>query len=193
MKVNWKTYADNIGHKNWPGCFRCHDDRHVSKSGKVLSRDCQLCHTEPVRGLLQPMGMVEAESNSGLPWHPMELLGKHDELLCSDCHSAGFRPPADCAECHGLDKNAPMMSSGCNFCHDKSQKIKPVEACIDCHSESQKGLHIVDEHSESSCIDCHKPHTWLVKGRSTCLQCHDDKQDHKSERVDCKQCHSFRG
>src|SRR5512141_1108845 len=34
MKVNWKTYTSNIGHRNWPGCFRCHDGRHVSKKGE---------------------------------------------------------------------------------------------------------------------------------------------------------------
>ena len=25
MKASWKVYPDNIGHKDWPGCFRCHD------------------------------------------------------------------------------------------------------------------------------------------------------------------------
>ncbi|NOZ01619.1 MAG: cytochrome C, partial [Deltaproteobacteria bacterium] len=40
MKVDWKTYASNIGHRNWPGCFRCHDGKHVTESGGVLSREC---------------------------------------------------------------------------------------------------------------------------------------------------------
>ena len=51
MMVNWKTYSSNIGHRNWPGCFRCHDNRHVAKSGKVLSMECTTCHTMPQRGL----------------------------------------------------------------------------------------------------------------------------------------------
>src|ERR1043166_9516113 len=25
MKADWKVYPNNIGHKDWPGCFRCHD------------------------------------------------------------------------------------------------------------------------------------------------------------------------
>ena len=25
MKASWQAYPDNIGHKDWPGCFRCHD------------------------------------------------------------------------------------------------------------------------------------------------------------------------
>lgn len=44
MKVTWGTYPDNIGHNDFPGCFRCHDGNHVSKDGKVISNDCSLCH-----------------------------------------------------------------------------------------------------------------------------------------------------
>jgi hypothetical protein len=25
MKADWRAYPDNKGHKEWPGCFRCHD------------------------------------------------------------------------------------------------------------------------------------------------------------------------
>jgi nitrate/TMAO reductase-like tetraheme cytochrome c subunit len=44
MKVTWGTYPDNIGHMAYPGCFRCHDGNHVTKSGQPLSNDCSLCH-----------------------------------------------------------------------------------------------------------------------------------------------------
>ena len=37
MKVDWKRFIDNIGHLYYPGCFRCHDGKHVSDEGKVLS------------------------------------------------------------------------------------------------------------------------------------------------------------
>ncbi len=45
MKVNWKTHPNNIGHLYYQGCFRCHDGNHVSKDGKVISKDCNSCHT----------------------------------------------------------------------------------------------------------------------------------------------------
>lgn len=45
MGVGWGTYVNNIGHTAFPGCFRCHDDQHVSKDGKTISQDCGLCHT----------------------------------------------------------------------------------------------------------------------------------------------------
>ena len=44
MKIGWGTYANNIGHMDFPGCFRCHDDSHKTKDGKVIKQDCALCH-----------------------------------------------------------------------------------------------------------------------------------------------------
>jgi nitrate/TMAO reductase-like tetraheme cytochrome c subunit len=44
MKVTWGTYPNNLGHQNFPGCFRCHDDDHKSPSGKTISQDCSSCH-----------------------------------------------------------------------------------------------------------------------------------------------------
>ena len=44
MKVSWTTHANNIGHFYFPGCFRCHDGKHRSATGKVISKDCNLCH-----------------------------------------------------------------------------------------------------------------------------------------------------
>jgi hypothetical protein len=44
MNVAFGTYANNVGHIDFPGCFRCHDDRHKSTEGKVISQDCETCH-----------------------------------------------------------------------------------------------------------------------------------------------------
>ncbi len=44
MKVDWGTYPDHIGHESSPGCFRCHNDEHVSDDGAVISQDCSTCH-----------------------------------------------------------------------------------------------------------------------------------------------------
>ena len=45
MKVNWQTHPNNLGHYYFNGCFRCHDGQHVSTDGKVISKDCNQCHT----------------------------------------------------------------------------------------------------------------------------------------------------
>ncbi len=45
MKVTWGTYPNNIGHNNFPGCFRCHDGNHTTKDGsKTITNDCAACH-----------------------------------------------------------------------------------------------------------------------------------------------------
>jgi hypothetical protein len=44
MNVSWRKFSNNIGHLYGAGCFRCHDDKHVSAEGKVISMDCNICH-----------------------------------------------------------------------------------------------------------------------------------------------------
>lgn len=44
MGVSWGTYDNNIGHTNSAGCFRCHDDAHLTKNDEAISQDCTLCH-----------------------------------------------------------------------------------------------------------------------------------------------------
>ena len=45
MKITWGTYPNNIGHEDFLGCFRCHDGNHKSADGKLISDDCEACHT----------------------------------------------------------------------------------------------------------------------------------------------------
>lgn len=44
MKVTWGTHPNNIGHEDFPGCFRCHDDGHKDREGKAISQECEACH-----------------------------------------------------------------------------------------------------------------------------------------------------
>ena len=46
MKTNWKVHPNNLGHKCWPGCFRCHDGEHKTADGKqgIKANDCNACH-----------------------------------------------------------------------------------------------------------------------------------------------------
>ena len=45
MKVNWGSYPNNLGHNDFPGCFRCHDDLHLASSGDKITQDCSACHS----------------------------------------------------------------------------------------------------------------------------------------------------
>ncbi len=46
--VTWGTYPNHIGHQTdspaLHGCFRCHDDEHVTSDGQKLSGECEVCH-----------------------------------------------------------------------------------------------------------------------------------------------------
>jgi NapC/NirT cytochrome c family protein len=45
MKVGWGTHPNNIGHEDFLGCFRCHDESHKSPAGRTITQDCNACHT----------------------------------------------------------------------------------------------------------------------------------------------------
>lgn len=44
LKVSWGTYPDNLGHTDYPGCFRCHDEIHATADKKTITQDCSACH-----------------------------------------------------------------------------------------------------------------------------------------------------
>ena len=44
MKVTWGVHPNNLGHNDFPGCFRCHDGSHASADGQTVSNDCTACH-----------------------------------------------------------------------------------------------------------------------------------------------------
>jgi hypothetical protein len=44
MRVTWGTHPNHVGHEDFPGCFRCHDESHKSKDGRAISQDCETCH-----------------------------------------------------------------------------------------------------------------------------------------------------
>jgi hypothetical protein len=188
MKVEPRTYANNIGHRSYPGCFRCHDNRHVAKDGRRLSRDCTLCHSMPERGPLQPVGMPASQPVS---WHPLELEGKHADLACNRCHRPGPRPASGCATCHSISTKAPMMESmGCGDCHLKAGQAKPVASCGSCH-EDIAGLHRRKAHQAASCTVCHRQHVWKVSPREACLKCHRGQADHVRADGACDGCYLF--
>ncbi len=64
MKVTWGRYPLNIGHTDFPGCFRCHDEAHKSSEGKKVTQDCGACHNmlaveEASPKILTDLGMAQ--------------------------------------------------------------------------------------------------------------------------------------
>ncbi len=87
MKVTSDRYPDHIGHKETLGCFRCHDDNHISSTGKTISRDCNLCHVIKAQGTIGAMQSVSVFDTLEFV-HPVDIDNAWKEAACSDCHSA---------------------------------------------------------------------------------------------------------
>jgi len=89
MKLNWQTHPNNLGHYYFNGCFRCHDGQHVSPDGKVISRDCNQCHTL----MSQTEGTTSVPTNAPPPTfqHPVDI-GDLTQVNCADCHTGGTGP-----------------------------------------------------------------------------------------------------
>jgi hypothetical protein len=88
MNVSWKTYPTNIGHRLFPGCFRCHDGSHVAEDGSVISKNCQSCHVtlRQVAGNKQAIN-PEEPLGSGVPFvHPEDIGMDMREASCVQCH-----------------------------------------------------------------------------------------------------------
>jgi len=45
MNITWGSYPNNLGHNDFPGCFRCHDGNHKAKGGGEITQDCNACHS----------------------------------------------------------------------------------------------------------------------------------------------------
>jgi nitrate/TMAO reductase-like tetraheme cytochrome c subunit len=88
MKLNWQTHPNNLGHYFSPGCFRCHDGEHVSADGRVISKDCNQCHTM----MSQTDGTATAAATPALLFqHPVDI-GDLTQVNCADCHTGGTGP-----------------------------------------------------------------------------------------------------
>ncbi|MBI9071532.1 MAG: NapC/NirT family cytochrome c [Melioribacteraceae bacterium] len=90
MKVRWSHYPTHIGHLEFDGCFRCHNDTHATEDGEVISNDCNLCHVIVGQGTEDDF--VFANINEPLEFkHPVDIEEAWKESLCTDCHT-GLNP-----------------------------------------------------------------------------------------------------
>ncbi len=85
MKVTYKAYPMHIGHLESNGCFRCHNGKFKSSTGKVISKDCNLCHTIVAQGKSDSLKYIGI--NGSLPFtHPIDIGDAWKETNCQDCH-----------------------------------------------------------------------------------------------------------
>lgn len=90
--VSWRSFPDNKGHKDFPGCFRCHSGKHANAAGEVIRLQCGLCHSIPTVVLegQEPQPIFTAAMQQVPEGHrDPDFVAEHrymDEKACAGCH-----------------------------------------------------------------------------------------------------------
>jgi hypothetical protein len=111
-KIDWTTHPNNIGHVNSPGCFRCHDGKHLDSEKQAVRLECNLCHAIPVVSRAEDFVTnieishgLEPETHFNANW-----IAMHNQAMdatCSNCHTTddpgGTSNTSFCSNsaCHG--------------------------------------------------------------------------------------------
>jgi mono/diheme cytochrome c family protein len=108
---DWSTHPNNIGHKDSPGCFRCHDGKHLNADQQAIRLECNLCHTVPV--VAGPDDFVakvefsrgpEPDSHKNQNW--ISLHNQAIDETCSNCHTT--------ADAGGVSNTSFCSNSACH-------------------------------------------------------------------------------
>jgi nitrate/TMAO reductase-like tetraheme cytochrome c subunit len=112
QKEDWQTHPSNVGHKDTPGCFRCHDGKHLDSQQQAIRLECNLCHSIPV--VVGPNKFIadieisrgaEPQSHLNANW-----IGQHpaafNPQVCSKCHSI--------SNAGGTDNSSFCSNSACH-------------------------------------------------------------------------------
>jgi len=181
MNVDWQSHTNNIGHKDFPGCFRCHDGKHLSQDNQAIRLECNVCHSVP------------QVADPGKPIPPIALsTAKEPATHKSTTWLAEHRYKFDatCAQCHTVDN--PGGKDNSSFCSNSAcHANKWVYAGLDAPKVRQLSAPPkVPGTGAPNAI----PHP--VGQRTDCLACHAAgkvrpfPENHASFKIDmCTQCH----
>jgi hypothetical protein len=112
QKSDWNSHPNNIGHEFSPGCFRCHDGKHLNTVDEAIRLECNVCHSIPVVAKttdfvadIEISRGPEPESHLNSNW-----IGMHRDVFdhtCQNCHTTedpgGISDTSFCSNsaCHG--------------------------------------------------------------------------------------------
>jgi nitrate/TMAO reductase-like tetraheme cytochrome c subunit len=191
MNVGWQTHPNNVGHREFPGCFRCHDGKHTSAAGDTIRLECNICHSIP----------EIVEDSTSAPTISIERENEPDSHLDSNWLARHrYKFDESCMECHdvsnpgGTDNSSFCANSGCHATEWKfvgldapaiRQLVEPPQEpgtgvpravphpigartdCTICHG-SEALLAYPDDHTgyeQNLCTLCHKP-TLMTAGEA---------------------------
>jgi hypothetical protein len=87
MKADWRAYPEHLSHKEWAGCFRCHDGQHKTSDGRrtLGASQCNSCH------LILAQGAGEELHNLSDRGHEfIHIDAPYADFDCHQCHTGAF-------------------------------------------------------------------------------------------------------
>ena len=173
-------------------CNSCHSDYHQG----TLGSSCSKCHGQEA---FKPAVNFN-HANTKFP-----LVGKHQTVECSKCHST------ETIAGKSFQKFAGIGHSNCTNCHSDIHQNKFGQNCAQCHSETsfhliknnksfdhdRTGFRLEGLHANVTCLSCHKRSYTDPLRYDNCNDCHNDY--HKGQFAvsgkspDCKKCHTVNG
>jgi hypothetical protein len=138
----------------------------------------------------------------------------HATAECTTCHVPHGEPTLaskECTTCHderATEHAKHTGSKGCVDCHNPHVPAREALAtCVGCHAQiAATALHIVSTQPDTgaktapghaghdSCVDCHKPHSFVAAAPGVCIGCHSAKPTLLASTVnahaDCTSCHA---
>ncbi len=172
-------------------CIGCHQstyDTAPNHKAQGYPTDCTMCHTQN--------NWLENNFNHATTAFP--LTGAHTTVLCSKCHTVGFKGTSNvCSTCH-----LPVYTSSQLPGHVAAGIPKE---CATCHTttawkpsifnHTTTGYELKGAHKTIvQCSDCHKGN--VTTAPQTCVGCHQSNYDtalnHKAQGypTDCAMCHT---
>lgn len=87
MKADWRAYPNHIGHKDWAGCFRCHDGNHKTDDGKkrITANNCNMCHTILAQGNGEEFQKLNPKGHTFF-----HIDAPNEDFSCVNCHTGAF-------------------------------------------------------------------------------------------------------
>ena len=176
-------------------CLDCHEDvaedvngnkGFHGKSGEASTDECASCHTDHEGRNADIVGLNEDTFDHAFA--DFELVGKHLEALCADCHQPSEKhrdATGNCTDCHQDDDvHEDSLGAACGDCHTATDW---KDAKFD-HDATDYPL--IGHHIETPCLDCHEDPTY--RGAPTdCYSCHRDDDAHEGRSgEECGNCHS---
>ncbi len=171
--VTWESFPDNSRHKEFAGCFRCHNGKHLSPEGESIRLHCNICHSIP-------LVVGEGDRPPALPLGSIQEPASHLEVNFIADHR--FQANGECVECHGEIAFGDDDSSFCanSACHGQAWPSVELDAAFP-HPVTLEG-----KHAQAWCHDCHEG---VAKPEYECANCHEPPtQPHFGET--CEDCHT---